>query len=65
MRTDRAAAGGANCNGLTRPLTGYAYKGATVIIDDPDVITALATGGAAATELLDTALVDAISEMVR
>ena len=65
VRTDRAAAGGGNYNGLPRPLTGYAYKGATVIIDDPDVITALATGGAAATELLDTALVDAISEMVR
>jgi len=65
VRTDKAAAGGGNYNGLPRPLTGYAYKGATVIIDDPDVITALATGGAAATELLDTALVDAISEMVR
>jgi len=62
VRTDRAAAGGGNYNGLPRPFT--EYKGATVIVDDPDVITALDTGGAAATELLDSALVDAISEMV-
>ena len=31
---------------------------------DPEVITALDTGGAAATEFLDTRLVDAIADMV-
>jgi hypothetical protein len=42
----------------------HRVQGATVIIDDPDVVTALDARGAAATEFLDTKLVDAISEMV-
>lgn len=61
LRTDRGAGGG-NYNGLPRPFT--EYKGATVIVDDPGTIAALTTGGAAATGLLDTKLVDAIAEMV-
>jgi ABC-type Fe3+-hydroxamate transport system substrate-binding protein len=61
LRTDRGAGGG-NYNGLPKPFT--AYRGATVIVDDPEVITALNTGGAAATEFLNTTLVNAITEMV-
>jgi len=61
LRTDRGAGRG-NYNGLPRPFT--EYKGATVIVDDPDVIAALTAGGAAATGLLDTKLIDAVAEMV-
>jgi serine/threonine-protein kinase len=61
VRTDKAAGGG-NYNGLPQPFT--PYRGATIIVDDPDAVTALDTGGAAATRLLDEKLVGLIAEQV-
>jgi len=61
LRTDRAAGGG-GYNGLPAPFT--EYRGATIIVDDPGAVTALDTGGAAATGFLDSQLVDLIAEQV-
>jgi serine/threonine-protein kinase len=62
LRTDRAAGDG-NYNGLPEPFTDY--RGATVIVDDPALITALLTGGPAATEFLNGQLVILITEQVK
>lgn len=61
LRTDRGAGGG-NYNGLPEPFT--TYRGQTIIVDDPDQVTALDTGGAAATELLDGTVVNLIGAQV-
>lgn len=61
VRTDRAAGNG-NYNGL--PDAFSAYRGATIIVDDPEALTALDTGGPAATAFLDDYLVDLIAEQV-
>jgi ABC-type Fe3+-hydroxamate transport system substrate-binding protein len=61
VRTDRAAGDG-NYNGL--PDAFSAYRGATIIVDDPEAVTALDTGGPAATAFLDRYLVDLIAEQV-
>ena len=61
VRTDKAAGGG-NYNGLPKPFT--EYRGATIIVDDPEAVTALDTGGPAATAFLDGHLVGLIAEQV-
>ena len=61
VRTDRGAGGG-GYNGLPAPFA--EYRGATIIVDDPEAVTALNTGGAAATGFLDGHLVDLIAEQV-
>ncbi|MCP9276790.1 serine/threonine-protein kinase [Mycolicibacterium arenosum] len=62
VRTDSAA--GSGYNGLPAEFTGKGFKGTTVIVDDPNIVAALTTGGYAATGCLDTALVDAIARQI-
>jgi eukaryotic-like serine/threonine-protein kinase len=62
VRTDAAAGNG--YNGLPPAFTGKNYQGVTVIVDDPNVRSALATGGYAATEYLDSAFVDAVASQL-
>ena len=61
VRTD-AGAGNGSYNGLPKPFT--TYRGATVIVDDPAVISALGTGGYAATEYLNSTFVEALARQV-
>ncbi len=61
VRTDKAAGGG-GYNGLPQPLT--LYRGALVIVDEPNLIAALNAGSYPATEYLDTNLVAALSAQV-
>jgi serine/threonine-protein kinase len=61
IRTDKAAGGG-GYNGLPKQLT--TYRGAMVIVDDPNVIAALDTGGYAATEYLDSTFVPTLAQQV-
>lgn len=61
LRTDPAAAGGGYA-GLPAKYT--SFGGTLVIIDDPATITALNTGGPAATTYLDTALVAKLSNQI-
>ncbi|WP_396904746.1 serine/threonine-protein kinase [Mycolicibacterium phlei] len=62
VRTDKGAGNG-SYNGLPQPFS--AYRGATVIIDDPQVIAAMTTQGYAATRFLNAELVDALARYVR
>lgn len=59
---DDSAAGGGGYNGL--PVQFNTYRGALVIVDDPNVITALGTGGYAANEYLNSHLVDSVAQEV-
>jgi serine/threonine-protein kinase len=61
VRTD-AAAGAGSYNGLPKPFS--TYRGATIIVDDPTVISALSDGGYAATEYLNGTLADALARQV-
>jgi serine/threonine-protein kinase len=61
VRTD-SAAGGGGYNGLPAAFT--RYRGVTMIVDDPGVISALEVGGYAATSFLDEQLVPAIGRQV-
>ena len=61
VRTD-AAAGAGSYNGLPKPFS--TYRGATIIVDDPTVISALTDGGYAATEYLNGTLADALARQV-
>ncbi|ANE83453.1 serine/threonine protein kinase (plasmid) [Mycobacterium adipatum] len=62
VRTDTTAGGG-GAAGLPRELS--AYRGAMVIVDDPDVIAALAEpGGALATQFLDATFVPELASRV-
>lgn len=62
LRTDPGAGGGGYA-GLPARYGGY--NGILVIVDDPATITALATGGPAATTYLNTALVNKLSNQIR
>jgi eukaryotic-like serine/threonine-protein kinase len=62
VRTDAAAADG--YNGLPPAFTERNLKVTTVIVADPNVVSALATGGYAATEYLDSAFVDAVASQL-
>ncbi|KAA1250310.1 ABC transporter substrate-binding protein [Mycobacterium simiae] len=62
LRTDKAAGGGGYA-GLPGPFNGY--SGTLVIVDDPATITALNTGGPAATSYLNHALVNKLSLLVK
>lgn len=62
VRTD-AAAGGGSYNGLPQAFS--KYSGVTVIVDDPDTVAALKTPGYAATDYLNTALVDQLAKQIR
>jgi serine/threonine-protein kinase len=59
VRTDAAA--GHGYNGLPPAFTERNLKATTVIVADPNVASALATGGYAATEYLNSAFVDAVA----
>jgi serine/threonine-protein kinase len=61
VRTDRAAGGG-GYNGLPQPLT--LYRGAMVIVDDPNVIAALNARSYPATEYLNSNFVTALTAQV-
>lgn len=61
-RTD-AGAGGGSYNGLPEPFT--KYRGATIIVDDVSTIDALKVPGYAATNYLNTALINALSRQIR
>ena len=61
LRTDKAAAGG-GYGGLPTPFSGY--SGTLVIVDDPATISALNTGGPAATAFLNTALVNKLANQI-
>jgi len=61
IRTDKAAGGG-SYNGLPSALT--SYRGAVIIVDDPDVIAALNTGGYAAVGYLNSSFVNAVAQQV-
>jgi serine/threonine-protein kinase len=61
VRTD-ATAGAGSYNGLPKPFS--TYRGATIIVDDPTVISALSDGGYAATEYLHGTLADALARQV-
>lgn len=61
LRTD-SAAGGGGFAGLPAPFNGYG--GTLVIVDDPDTITALNTGGPAATTYLNNTLVNKLANQV-
>jgi serine/threonine-protein kinase len=61
VRTD-AAAGAGSYNGLPKPFS--TYRGATIIVDEPTVISALSDGGYAATEYLNGTLADALARQV-
>lgn len=58
-----SAAGGGSYNGLPAPFT--KYRGTTIIIDDTAAIDALKVPGYAATNYLNTALVNALSRQIR
>ena len=45
-------------------LSSATFKGTTIIVADPNVVSALPTGGYAATEYLDSAFVDAVSRQI-
>ena len=62
VRTDEGAAEG-SYNGLPQAFS--AYRGITVIVDEPDIVDALNTPGYAATTYLDTALVNQLARQVR
>jgi len=62
LRTDTGA-GGSSHNGLPQPLVDY--RGATPVVDDPTVITALSCGGYAATAFLNTNLVEALARQIQ
>lgn len=62
LRTDPGAAGGGYA-GLPAKYT--TFGGTLVIVDDPATITALNTGGPAATTYLNTALVAKLSNQIR
>ena len=59
----RSSAGGGGYAGLPAKYSGYG--GILVIVDDPATITALSTGGPAATTYLNTALVNKLSNQIR
>jgi serine/threonine-protein kinase len=61
VRTDKAAGGG-GYNGLPQPLT--LYRGAMVIVDDPNVIAALNAASYPATEYLNSNFVTALTAQV-
>ena len=61
VRTDKAAGGG-GYNGLPQPLT--LYRGAMVIVDDPNVIAALNADTYLATEYLNSNFVTALTAQV-
>ncbi|MEE6177291.1 serine/threonine-protein kinase [Mycobacterium sp. 050134] len=61
LRTDSAAGGGGYA-GLPAPFVGY--HGILVIVDDPASISALNTGGPAATAYLNTALVNKLANQI-
>ncbi len=61
VRTDKAAGGG-GYNGLPQPLT--LYRGAMVIVDDPNVIAALAADSYLATEYLNSNFVSGLTAQV-
>ncbi len=61
VRTDKAAGGG-SYNGLPPALS--TYRGAVVIVDDPDVIAALNSGGYAAVSYLNSTFVNAVAQQV-
>jgi serine/threonine-protein kinase len=54
-------AAGNGYNGLPPAFTERNLKATTVIVADPNVVSALATGGYAATEYLNSAFVDAVA----
>jgi len=62
VRTDAAAGNG--YDGLPPAFTERNLKATTVIVADPNVVSALATGGYAATEYLDSAFVDAVASQI-
>lgn len=63
VRTDEAAGGG-GAAGLPRELA--AFRGAMVVVDDPDIVAALADpGGYLATQFLDSALVPQLADTIR
>lgn len=63
LRTD-AAAGQGGFGGLPQPFS--SYRGAMVIVDDPDALSALANpGGALATKYLNTHFVPALSRRLK
>ncbi|HTQ18754.1 serine/threonine-protein kinase [Mycobacterium sp.] len=61
LRTDKAAGGG-GYGGLPALYSGY--RGVLVIVDDPATITALDTGGPAATAYLNGALVNKLASQL-
>lgn len=61
VRTDKAAGGG-GYNGLPQPLT--LYRGAMVIVDDPNVIAALNTDSYPANQYLNSNFVTALTAQV-
>jgi serine/threonine-protein kinase len=61
LRTDKGAGQG-SYNGLPQPFVDY--RGATIIVDDPNTIAALTSGGYAATEFLNSGLVDALGRQI-
>ena len=61
VRTDQSAYGG-GYNGLAPQFT--RYRGATVIVDDPEVIAAMNAESYGAVAYLDNALVDALARQV-
>lgn len=61
VRTDQAAGGG-GYNGLPQPLT--LYRGAMVIVDDPNLIAALNTDSYPATQYLNSNFVTALAAQV-
>ena len=63
IRPQRRPAGSGGFDGLRASLTGY--RGAMVIVDDPDVIAALADpGGYLGTEYLNSAFVDVLARQI-
>jgi serine/threonine-protein kinase len=62
VRTDQAAGGG-SYNGLPQAFS--AYRGITVIVDDTDTVAALNAPGYAATNYLNTALVNQLARQIR
>jgi serine/threonine-protein kinase len=62
VRTDEAAGGG-SYNGLPQAFS--KYRGITVIVDDPDTVTALNAPGYAATNYLNTSLVNQLARQIR
>ena len=61
VRTDKSASGG-SYNGLPQPLT--QFQGATVIVDEPELVTAMNSGSYGALQYLDGALVEALARQV-